>query len=147
MTKIDTSSRAPVIRTEFRIEGDGLDPDEFTQLVGLQAARSGRKGDLSTNLMAAQRGVRIPQTFWLIVNEDVSYSMDEGVQKVLTQIWPHRKNILHYVTARPRVEMEIYVVIHIGQDRPVYEISRDSIRKMAELDCSFAMGDIYPLPA
>lgn len=145
MIKDDMSPRAPVIRTEFWIEGNELDHEEFSRLVGFQPVRSGTKGDLSSNPMAATRGVRVPETYWLIEVERNSYSMDEGIQEMLTQIWPHREKVLEYLKIRPRVEMGITVVIHIDEDRPVYEISPDSIRKMADLGCSFMIDDIYPM--
>lgn len=139
------TSRSPVIWTKLCIEGDELDPDEFTRLVGVQPNRTGRKGQLSANPMAAKLGVRIPQTFWCIEVEHNSYSMDEGIQVLLARIWPHRDKILEYVKHRPTVEMGINSTIHIDEDRPVYEISLDSIKKLAELGCRFMLNDIYPM--
>lgn len=137
--------KAPIIETEFWIEGDELDPDEFTQLAGLQATRKGKKGEPSLNPMAAERGVRIPATFWAIEVEHSTYSMNEGIQEVLGSIWPHRERVLEYVRTRPSVKMGVNSVIHMYQDRPVYDISADSIKKMADLGCGFMIGDIYPL--
>lgn len=145
MSKEGISSKAPVIRTEFWIEGDELDPDEFTRLIGVQPSRIGRKGALSANPMAAKRGVRIPQTFWFIEVEHNSYSMNDGIQALLTQIWPHREKLLEYLKTRPTVTVGINTTIHMDEDRPVYEITLDSIRKMAALECGFAINDIYPL--
>lgn len=139
------SSKAPVIRTEFFIEGDELDPDAFTRLVRVNPYRTGRKGELSANPMAAKRGVRIPQAFWCIEVEHNSYSMDEGIQALLNQIWPHREKVLEYVKTRPTLKMGMNSTIHIDEDRPVYEISLDSIKKLAELGCRFMLNDIYPL--
>lgn len=138
-------SRAPVTWTKFCIEGDELDPDAFTRLVGVQPSRIGRKGELSANPMAAKRGVKIPQTFWCIEVEHRSYSMDEGIQMLLAQIWPHREKVREYLQTRPTVTAGMNTTIHIDEDRPVYEISLDSIKKLAELDCPFMLNDIYPL--
>jgi hypothetical protein len=139
------SSKAPCIRTEFWIEGDELDPDVFTHLVGVQPSKIGRKGELSANPMAAERGVRIPQTFWCIEVEHTSYSMDEGIQVLLAQIWPSREKVLDYIKTRPSVTVGMNSTIHIDEDRPVYEISLNSIKKLAELECRFMLNDIYPL--
>jgi hypothetical protein len=138
-------SKAPIISTKFCIEGEELDPSEFTQIVGVQPNRTGKKGELSPNPMAAKIGVRIPQTFWCIEVERNSYSMDEGIQAVLAQIWPHREKILEYVKGRPSLEMGVNTTIHMDEDRPVYEISLDSIKKLAELGCPFMLNDIYPM--
>lgn len=145
MMKNDVSTKAPVIETKFCIVGDELDPDAFTRLVGVQPHRTGKKGELSANPMAAKRGVRIPQTFWCIEVEHRSYSMDEGIQALLAQIWPHREKVLEYLQARPTVTSGMNSTIHMGEDRPVYEISLDSIKKLAELECPFMLNDIYPL--
>jgi Domain of unknown function (DUF4279) len=138
-------SKAPCIRTEFWIEGDELDPDVFTYLVGVKPSKIGRKGEVSANPMAAKRGVQIPQTFWCIEVEHTSYSMDEGIQVLLTRIWPSREKVLDYIKTRPSVTVGMNSTIHIGEDRPVYEISLDSIKKLAELECRFMLNDIYPL--
>src|SRR5688572_5131238 len=139
----DMLPKAPIIETKFWVEGDELDPDEFTHLTGLQPTRKGKKGELSLNPMAAKRGVRIPATFWVIEVERNTYSMDEGIQEVLGSIWPHRERILEYAHIRPSVKMGVTSVIHYSHDPPAYEVSRDSIEKLAYLGCEFGMGDIY----
>lgn len=70
--------------------------------------------------------------------------MDEGIQILLAQIWPHREKVLEYLKTRPTITVGMNTTIHMDEDRPVYEISLDSIRKMAELGCGFAIDDIYP---
>ncbi len=139
------SSRAPVIRTEFFIEGDELDPDEFTRLLEIRPYRTGKKGELSSHPAAARQGVKNPSTFWFIEVEQNSYDMDEGVQTLLAQVWPHRDKIKEYLKTRPTVTVGMNTTIHIDKDRPVYEISLDSIKKLAELECRFMLNDIYPL--
>ncbi|TKB63407.1 MAG: DUF4279 domain-containing protein [Nitrospira sp.] len=141
----DMSSRAPVIRTEFFIEGDELDPDEFTRLLEIRPYRTGKKGELSSHPAAARQGVKNPSTFWFIEVEQNSYDMDEGVQTLLAQVWPHRDKIKEYLKTRPTVTVGMNTTIHIDKDRPVYEISLDSIKKLAELECRFMLNDIYPL--
>jgi hypothetical protein len=145
MMKGDMSPKAPVIGTEFWIEGNELDPDEFTRLVGIQPYRTGKKDDISSHPAAAKQGVKNRTTFWFIEVEHNTYSMDEGIQAVLRDIWSHRERILEYVHTRPSVKMGVKSVIHIYQDRPVYDISPDSIKKLADLGCGFMIGDIYPL--
>lgn len=145
MIEKDLPRKAPVIETKFCVVGDDLDPDAFTQIVGVQPHRTGKKGDPSANPMAAERGVRIPQTFWCIEVEHNSYNMDEGIQILLGQIWPHREKVLEYVKPRATVTVGINSTIHIDQDRPIYEVSLDSIKKLAALECPFMLNDIYPL--
>ena len=100
---------------------------------------------MSDHPAAARQGVRNRATFWFIEVERNSYSMDEGIQAVLAQIWPHREKVLEYVKSRPALEMGVNTTIHMHEDRPVYEISLDSIKKLAELGCPFMLNDIYPM--
>ncbi|NOS82620.1 MAG: DUF4279 domain-containing protein [Nitrospira sp.] len=137
--------QAPIISTILWLGGEGLDPEEFTLLVGLQPTWSGKNGELSSNPMAAKRGVRVQETFWRIEIEQETYSMDEGIQDVLTRMWPYREKVRAYRVIRPNIRMGVTSVIHINQDRPVYDISLDSITKLAELGCSFMIDDIYQL--
>lgn len=139
------NSKAPVINTILWLGGEKLDPDEFTLLVELQPTWSGNKGELSSNPMAAKRGVRVQETFWRIEIEQETYSMDEGIQEVLNRMWPRREKVRAYRVIRPNIRMGVTSVIHINQDRPVYDISLDSITKLAELGCSFMIDDIYQL--
>lgn len=139
-------SKAPVIETKFCITGDELDPDEFTCLVGIQPYRTGKKGELSSHPAAAKQGVKDRETFWCIEVEHQSYSMDESIQVLLAQVWPHRDKIKEYIKTRPTVAVGMNTTIHMDEDRPVYEISLDSIKKLAELECRFMLNDIYPLP-
>lgn len=71
--------------------------------------------------------------------------MNESLQVLLAQIWPHREKLLEYLKTRPTVTVGMNSTIHIDEDRPVYEISLDSIKKLAELECPFMLNDIYPL--
>lgn len=139
------SPKAPVITTHFWIQGDELDPNEFTRLVGIQPYRIGKKGELSSHPAAAKQGVKNRETFWVMEVEHNSYSMDEGIQALLGQIWPHREKVLEYVKGRPTVTLGMNSTIHMAEDRPVYEISLDSIKKLAALECRFMLNDIYPL--
>ena len=141
----DRPPKAPVIETGFWIEGNELDPDEFTRLVGIQPYRTGKKDEISSHPAAAKLGVINSATFWFIEVERNTYSMDEGIQEVLGSIWLHRERILEYVHTRPSVKMGVTSTIHMYQDRPVYDISPDSIKKLADLGCGFMINDIYPL--
>jgi hypothetical protein len=139
------SSKAPSIRTEFWIEGDELDPDAFTRLIGISPYSTGKKDELSSHPAAARQGVKNRSTFWFIEVEHSSYSMDEGIQALLAQIWPHREKVLQYLKTHPTVAVGMNSTIHVHEDRPVYEVSLDSIKKLAALECRFMLNDIYPL--
>lgn len=142
MTK---DEKAPVLGTSFWTRGEELDPDEFTCLVGIQPYSTGKKGEILSHPAAARQGFKSRETLWAIEVEHKTYSMDEGIQAVLRYIWPHREKVLDYTRARPSVEMGVTSAIHIYQDRPVYDISPDSIKKLADLGCSFMIDDIYRL--
>jgi hypothetical protein len=142
---VTENPKAPVINTILWLGGEELDPDEFTLLVGLQPTWSGKKGELSSNPMAAKRGVRVSETFWRIEVEQETYSMDDGIQEVLIRMWPHREKVRTYLEARPSIRIGVIAAIHIYQNRPVYDFSPDSIKKLADLGCGFMIDDIYRL--
>ena len=138
--------------TTVWVEGDGLDPDEFTRMVDIQPTETTRKGELSPHPAARAKGWKSSGTSWKINFERPSDRMDEEVQKILDVIWGKRDRILNYVRNKPDVRVAVMSTPHIYEDgvEPVYELSIDTIHKLAYLRCEFGMDDVYdyrpPLP-
>lgn len=137
--------RSPEIRTYFWVGGDNLNPKEFTQVMGFPETKSGIKGDPSPHLALRKQGRTIPWTFWEIAVKENSYNTDEVIQKLLGLVWHRRDAILEYVRSKSDVKVGVLIAISIYEDRPVYELSRDTINKLAYLGCDFAIDDIYDL--
>jgi hypothetical protein len=134
---------SPEIRTYFWIGGDNLNPEEFTQVIGISPTDSGVKGTPSPHPTLREQGKTTPWTFWKINLNENSYNTDEVIQKLLSRVWHRRDAILEYVRSKPGVEVGVLIAISIYDDRPVYELSRDTIGKLAYLGCDFAIDDIY----
>ena len=143
--RMERESTSPEIRWHFRVEGDELDPEEFTRLVGIQPIAYGKKGEPSPHPSLQKLGHTIPETFWEIKITRNSYSTDEGMQELWGLIWEKREAIVEYLQGRPEVHIGVLVGVTIYEDRPVYELSPDTIKKLAYLGAKFVMDDIYDL--
>lgn len=142
----------PSINTTFWVEGDGLDPDEFTRKVCITPTEMTRKGELSPHPAARAIGRKSPATSWTINFRRQSYCMDKEVQEILGVMWEKRELILDYVRTRPDVTVEVSSTPTIFENcsDPKYDLSVDTIRELAYLGCKFWMDDVYdyrpPLP-
>lgn len=119
----------PYIETRFEVAGEELEPDELTNLVGIQATASAAK----------------PNRFWRMEVVRDSYSTDEGIQEILDLIWGRREALRDYIRARPSVKSHFILVVKIIYYRPVYELSVDTLRKLAYLECDFQIENVYDL--
>ncbi len=135
----------PTINTTFWVEGDGLDPDVFTMGIGIQPTYTMKKGRLSSNPTLRESGHKNPSTMWEINHKFQTYSMDEGVKEVLNVIWEKRDVILDYVRDHVDVEVGIRSAIWIHEDRPVYDLSANTICRLAYLECEFCIDDVYDM--
>jgi len=133
----------PHITTKFWVEGDELKPDELTRLIGIQPTRSGEKGELSPYPAARQRGKMNSTSFWGIEIERDSLTIEEGIQEILSLIWDRREVVVDYLENKPTVDASVLLVVHYSDNPPKYEVSRDSVQKLAALGISFGMDDIY----
>ena len=135
----------PYIETRFQVAGAELDPDELTPLVRLQPTASGKKGDLSPKPAPGKQGQTVLEPFWRIEVARDSYSTDEGIQEILSLIWEWREALAGYLKARPSVTAGFTLMVKIIYYRPVYEISLDSLRKLAYLGCDFRIDEVCDL--
>lgn len=138
--------------TTFWVVGDKLDPDEFTRMVDIQPTETTRKGELSPHPAARAKGWKSPATSWTRNFKHSSDCMDEEVQKILKVIWEKRDHILDYVRDKSNVQVGVMSTPHIYDNgvEPRYDLSVDTIQKLAYFGCKFWMDDVYdyrpPLP-
>jgi len=143
---------SPTINTTFWVEGDELDPDEFTQVTAIQPVRTTKKGELSPYPVLRAKGRKSPTTSWSINFKHPSYSIDTSVQEILGVIWEKRDHILNYVRDKPNVQVGVRSTPTIYEhcSEPVYDLSVATIQKLAYIGCNFGMDDVYdyrpPLP-
>jgi len=143
----DTRNRRPppYIETRFFVTGAELDPDELTRLLTVQPTASGKRGDPLLGAMSKKKGETVAETFWEIELMKDSYSTDEGVQEILSLVWESREALVSYLQVRPSIEASFILLVKIIYYRPAYELSQDSLVKLAHLGCDFRIDEICDL--
>jgi len=128
---------SPLITTEFYVAGDSLDPDACTRDLGIEP----------TEIWRQKRPDLIPRTdlsavSWIIrISKRPYYSVDEAVAEILDVIWPARQSVQEFVS-KNAVDVGINCNVTIAVDRPVYELSRRTIERLADIGCEFGL-DIF----
>jgi len=85
--------------------------------------------------MSTER-VDIPNTCWKCGFRDKNfYSINDAVEEVLSLIWDKREKIKTYVDKQGH-HSSVSVSVKIYEDRPVYDLSSETIYRLAELGCS-----------
>jgi hypothetical protein len=69
------------------------------------------------------------------------YSTDEAVNEILDAIWPARKAIREFAKLNA-VDVGINCNVTIYEDRPAYELSTNTIDRLAQIGCGFGL-DIF----
>ena len=138
--------------TTFWVRGDALDPGEFTRVIGIQPAQTRKKGELSSHPTLRAIGRKNLDTSWCINLRRQSDNMDAEVQQMLRLLWEKRDRIRDYVRDKSDVEVEVSSTPTIPEQcfAPVYDLSVQTVQKLAYLGCIFWMDDVYdyrpPLP-
>jgi uncharacterized protein DUF4279 len=131
------AKNAPRISTHFYISGWDLDPDACTVEVGLEPSDVWRQKHDELRARAD-----IPSVSWNIrrVRTD-SYSVGESVDEILDLVWSSRERVKTFVNGK-NVLVGVACSVTIQSDRPVYELSANTIRRLAELGCEFTLDII-----
>ncbi|HYP26437.1 MAG TPA: DUF4279 domain-containing protein [Blastocatellia bacterium] len=132
------------VEVNFGIFGQGLNPGEVTQAIGIQPDGSGLSGDDKTNYLGQVIGTH-PEGFWILSTESKVKSKDinDHLRYLLTQLLPHRAAVLRFAhggeTYFDIVWGSTYLYAGTG---PVIE--RDCLRGVAELEAGMGF-DIYQI--
>lgn len=119
------------------ITGDALDPEACTRFLGVIPTEIGVKGTSRPD-----RRPPVPETFWSLDQRGLRlYSTDEVVALVLQPIWPVRDQLRQFV-AEHDLKVTVVVNVTINEERPVYELSTETMRKLVEIGAEFAL-DIF----
>jgi hypothetical protein len=127
------------IRSGFEIRGDSLDTEECTRIVGISPTMVTHKGAPR----ASGRGV-YPFTFWEFeLIEPHSYSTDECMAHLIDVIWDTREDIVSFLKS-PGLEAGFYSSVRITGERPVYELSAATVKRIAFFGAGYSL-DIYDM--
>lgn len=121
------------IKVGLKLAGSYIDFEEASDQIGLKPSK--------TLILKNDYGV-FPKYQWNVIAEySQCESVDDKAQELFALISGHEERILEY-SRRNKFETIIECNIRIHADRPLYELSRVSIKKIAMLDASFTM-DIF----
>ncbi len=130
-------SESPLITVRFVIGGRDFDPNDVSRAIGLEPTRVWH-----ATHKAVINDTRFNTVSWCIGYEKLPlYSTDEAVKQVLKLIWPHREPIGRYLR-HGKVSATLVCNVTIWEDRPVYELSADTMQRLSALGCEFVL-DIF----
>ena len=129
-------SEAPLISAWYCIGGRDFDPDEVTRASGLEPTEIWRAPEVTRDTP------ELDNVNWIVGFRKVPYySTEEAVAAALDLVWPYRERLTAYVAAHPRsASLECTVTIEV--DRPVYELSVETMKRLVELECEFGL-DVF----
>ena len=128
---------APQITVWFVLAGDDFDADACTAAIGLSPASIWRQ-----KRPELRDHPDLNNMNWSFGAEKVSeYSTNTVVASVLKDVWQRRDAIAAFASQHA-LTASVCCNITIYQERPVYQLSPDVMRKLADLDAVFLM-DIF----
>jgi len=123
------------IKISLKITGNYMDFDEASAFIGLRSSKT---------LILENDYNRFPKYQWSIIADySESESVDAKLQELFAQISNHEEKIVEY-SSRNNLDVFIECNIRIHIDRPLYELSSFTVKKLSELDATFRM-DIFDL--
>ncbi len=134
-------SALPRITTFFAIGGEAVVPAECTARIGLEAtdscAESVRRGTL---VPSGEPHFRHP--FWCLeLTKEALDSTDDGLRRLLERLWPRRERVRELLRETGWKAM-FGSTVTINEARPVYELSADTIRRLAFFEVEYGL-DIF----
>ena len=133
----DDELAAPELTTYFYISGWDFDPGKCTLTIGLEPSEIWKQ---KHKHLLDRRDV--PNTSWnLGKQKQRKYSVSEAVDEVLDLSWPKRKEIIR-LSRDKSFNVGVTCSITIYDDRPVYDLSLKTIKRLADLGCEFSL-DIF----
>lgn len=123
----------PTISAYFVIAGRDIDFSQCTKSIGIEPTEVWRQQHEHLKGM-----LEIPNTNWIIHVKCQDYSIDDSLQKILDVIWPRRNKIRRYAKANS-LKLAFICNIKIIDDRPVYSLSPETIKKIAWFGAKFGL--------
>jgi len=135
----DVSS--PRITTTFVITGEDLDPADCTRRIGLEPTDVCVEPKVTGKLVpSGEPYVRKP--YWSVeLKKQSSYSTDAELKKLLDLLWPKRAPIVAYLKATG-YEATFVSSVTIEEDRPLYELSAETLKRLAYFNVEWGLDII-----
>lgn len=138
----EEAASSPLITTTFVITGANLDPADCTRSIGLEPTDVCAEPKVTGRLVpSGEPYVRKP--YWSIeLKKQQSYSTDEELKRLLDLLWPKRAEIVGYLEATG-YEATFTSSVTIHEDRPLYELSAETLKRLAYFDVEWVLDVIY----
>jgi hypothetical protein len=125
----------PLILSRFSICTDNVDPDVCTSEIGIVPTEVLKKGRSRVHPRPPE-----PENSWSVETERrTMYSVDESIAELLTILWPKKDQIIALCHKCEAECLFVTAVYANDEYRPVYDISRMSLKRMADLSASWIM--------
>lgn len=125
----------PTLFSKLCLVSEEVDLESCAVAIGLLPTEILRRGD-----SRGEGRMIVPESSWEVsCPQRVVFSVDESVVELLDLIWPYRENLVSFCKVH-RIDCLIVTVAYINEDkRPVYDFGANTLRRMAELQCSWIM--------
>ena len=131
-----TSYKCPEISVWFVLSGENLDPDLCTETLGI-------KPDKVWTQPAITAGTQPPRREWNIgFRRHEHNDIGEAIELVLARVWDKR-DLLASLVAEKGYRVTVACNVTLWKDRPLYELTENTIQRLAALGASFGL-DIFP---
>lgn len=130
---------APRLSTAFVISKHDLEVEACTAAIGIEPTTVWRQRHAHLT-----DHPDIPNTNWIVeIRHRELDDVNEAVDELLDLIWPRRAEIRAYLHHSGAMA-SVVCAVHLGNndERPVYELSAQTIKRLAELECDFSL-DIF----
>lgn len=130
-------SKTPELTTYFSISGWDLDPESCTSALGLKPSEVWRQKH--KHLLDHKD---LPSVSWSLGEKNQrEFSVSKAVEAVLDLVWPARERVIRFVSGKNFI-VGVTCSVTIYEDRPIYDLSKETISRLAVLDCEFCL-DIF----
>ena len=134
---MDSADPRPLITSTFAIEGDTLDPEEVTRLIGVEPTETG--------LIGMKRSAGRPDAptsyWWLKIRKQPDYDIEPGIARILDILWPQREKVVRFLRGSDFAAI-FTTGVSIYQDRPIYSLGPDTLRRLSYFDVRYCI-DIF----
>lgn len=141
MTEEETNQEPNTVECTFSLSGRDVDPDECLGEVGIEEMTVWRPR--SEHL---RRGTSLPNVALNFSVGPASFeTLDDAVRLILARVEPVTDRIVA-CAAKHGLKASVICLVRVYTDRPLYELSPESMRGMAALGAEFSMDliDLRP---
>ena len=132
------SELAHKIKVIFYVTGSELNPKEFAEEIGIENFEIGIKGEPRQN--GRSRNI---ESYWQISLEMESYSVDDSLLKLFNYLESALcVDSMLKILDKHKVEVSFICNVTIREERPLYQLERQTVKKISNLGGEFLM-DIF----